>query len=125
MFFKGFLTFFIVLFSVCLMALIFCLANLSEARFDLSENKAFDGEDLDCSFIPKEAIVFSRGESKNYTPLGGGFLRLVISAKVEENRWGKELVVKTKPFWMVVLLAYAFIIFFTSLVIREIFKRRF
>jgi len=81
--------------------------------------------DLECSFTSKETIVFSRGESKNYTPLGGGFLRLVISAKVEENRWGKELVVKTKPFWMVVLLAYAFIIFFTSLVIREIFKRRF
>ena len=125
MFFKGFLAFFVVLFSVCLMILIFYLSYLPEARFDLNENKSLEEMDLECSFTSKEAIVFSRGESKNYTPLGGGFLRLVISAKVEENRWGKELIVKTRPCWIFIFLAYISIIFFTGLVIREIFKRRF
>ena len=124
MIFKRFLTFFVVLFSVCLMTLIFCLANLSEARFDLSENKAFDGENLDCSFTNKEAIVFNGGESKKYSPPGGGLLRLVTAVKIEENRWGKELIVKTRPCWIFICLAYAFIIFFTGLVIREIFRRR-
>lgn len=124
MFFKGFLTFFVVLFSVCLMALIFCLANLSEARFDLSENKAFNEENLNYTFTNKEVIFFIGGEVKKYSPSGGGLLRLVISANIEENRWGKELVIKTKPFWMVVLLAYTSIIFFTGLVIKEIFRRR-
>lgn len=124
MFFKGFLTFFVVLFSVCLMTLVFCLANLSEARFDLSEIKAFNEENLNYTFTNKEVIIFNGGETKKYSPSGGGLLRLVTAVKIEENRWGEELIVKTRPCWIFICLAYAFIIFFNGLAIREIFKRR-
>ena len=124
MLFKGFLTFFVVLFTVCLIILIFYLSYLPEARFDLNENKSLEEMDLECSFTAKEAIVFNGGQSQKYSPFSGGFLRLVTSAKIEENQWGEELVIKTKPFWMVVLISCFFIIFFASLVIREIFRRR-
>jgi hypothetical protein len=124
MLFKGFSTFFVVLFTVCLMVLIFCLASLPGARFDLSENKAFDGVNLECNFTPKDAIVFSSKENKTYTPLGGGFLRVITNVCIQENEWGKELVVKTRPFWISVFFFYVLIIFFTVLVLREIFRRR-
>ncbi|MCJ7804750.1 hypothetical protein MUP35_03405 [Patescibacteria group bacterium] len=124
MLFKGFLAFFVVLFSVCLIILIFYLSYLPEARFDLNENKAFDGVNLECSFTLKDAIVFSSKENKTYTPLGGGFLRVITNVCIQENKWGEELVVKTRPFWISVLLFCFSIIFLTVLVLREIFRRR-
>jgi hypothetical protein len=124
MFFKGFLTFFVILFSVCLMALIFFLASLPEARFDLSENKAFNREELSCGFTPSYAVVFSNEGTKTYKPAGSGFLRLVTATEIQENEWGKELVAKTEPLWMFVFFSCVSITFFTFLGIKEIFRRR-
>ncbi len=124
MLFKGFATFFVILFVVSLMILIFCLASLPEARFDLGENKAFDGEELQCSFTPSNAVVFSNQGNKTYTPPGSGFLRIVTGTDIKKNGGKEELVVKTLPLWKFVLFFYILIVFFSSVGIKEIFRKQ-
>ncbi len=122
MFSKVFLSFCVVLFAVCLIILIFHLAFLHEARFELNGDKFSDGE---CSFTSMSAIVFSNGGNETFTPLAAGLLRIITASEIKENGVGKELVIETKPCWLGVFFFCICIIFFACLLIKKIFKSRF
>ena len=119
----------VILIVLCLGFFMYGLATLPEESFPLPENKIPNDSDISYSFDLKQVVVEwgklgddGKLATESFSAPGSGYLNVIESVEIQENKQGRELFIRLRPFWFFVYCFWGTLFVFTIVGLRYIFK---